>query len=35
VTLPDYTALGTAATELYLLVMQTSELAAGGWRVKG
>ena len=35
VTLADYSALGTAATEPYLLVMQTSELAAGGWRVKG
>ena len=35
VTLPDYSALGDAATEPYLLVLQTSELAAGGWRVKG
>ena len=35
VKLPDYSALGDAATEPYLLVMQTSELAAGGWRVRG
>ncbi|MDQ2769716.1 MAG: hypothetical protein M3Y54_04360 [Bacteroidota bacterium] len=35
VKLSDYSALGDAATEPYLLVMQTSELAAGGWRVRG
>ena len=35
VTLSDYSALGDAATEPYLLVLQTSELAAGGWRVRG
>ncbi len=35
VTLADYSALGDAATAPYLLVMQTSELAAGGWRVRG
>ena len=35
VTLPDYSALGDAATEPYLLVLQTSELAAGDWRVRG
>ena len=35
VTLSDYTALGTPATEPFVLVLQTSELAAGGWRVKG
>ena len=33
--LADYAALGTPATEPYLLVLQTSELAAGGWRVRG
>ena len=35
VTLSDYSMLGDAAIEPYLLVMQTSELAAGGWRVRG
>lgn len=35
VSLSDYSTLGTAATEPFLLVMQTSELAAGGWRVEG
>ncbi len=25
----------TPATEPYLLVLQTSELAVGGWRVRG
>ncbi|GAB3875555.1 hypothetical protein GCM10028824_31230 [Hymenobacter segetis] len=35
VALSDYSTLGTAATEPYLLVLQTSELAAGGWRVRG
>ena len=35
VALSDYSALGDAATEPYLLALQTSELAAGGWRVRG
>ena len=35
VKLSDYSALGDAATEPYVLVLQTSELAAGGWRVRG
>ena len=33
--LADYTLLGDPATEPYLLVLQTSELGPGGWRVKG
>ena len=33
--LSDYSALGDPATEPHLLVLQTSELAAGGWRVRG
>ncbi|WP_046246416.1 hypothetical protein [Hymenobacter terrenus] len=35
VTLSDYSSLGDAATAPFLLVMQTSQLAAGGWRVRG
>ncbi|MGI4875554.1 MAG: hypothetical protein ACRYFX_30740 [Janthinobacterium lividum] len=35
VTLADYTALGDPTTEPYLLVLQTSQLAAGEWRVRG
>jgi hypothetical protein len=34
VALSDYSALGDAATQPFLLVLQTSELAAGGWRVR-
>ena len=33
--LNDYALLGDPATEPYVLVLQTSELAAGGWRVRG
>lgn len=35
ITLDGYTTLGDPATEQHLLAIQTSELAAGGWRVKG
>jgi hypothetical protein len=31
----DYALLGDPATEPYVLVLQTSELPAGGWRVRG
>ena len=33
--LADYTPLGNPATEPFVLAMQTSQLAAGGWRVRG
>ena len=35
VALDGYALLGDPATETNVLFLQTSELAAGGWRVKG